>query len=84
MLHVSTFEKYIFKVHVVALLGQFVHLVELVHIQLPDEWTHFLVSEKQREHFLLELLGMFDNYLRISRPAKVALILLALNETDFT
>jgi len=44
-LHVSSFEKLIFKVHVVALFRQFGNFAKFIHIQLPNEGRDVLVPE---------------------------------------
>lgn len=59
---------FVFEVHVVLLLGEFVHLVELVHVELPHEGRQVAVPEEVRQHLLLQLLPALYQDLPISMP----------------
>lgn len=49
----SSAEVLIAEVHVVLLLGEFVHLTKLVHVELANEGGEVLVAEIVRQYLLL-------------------------------
>lgn len=69
----------IFEVHVVLLLHHLDHLIELVHVQLPDEGRQMTVPEEVRQHLVFQLLRVLDQDLTVAVPAEVLTVLSLLN-----
>jgi hypothetical protein len=65
----------ILEIHIILLLDHLDHLIELVHVQLPDEGGQMTVSEEVRQHLILQLLGVLDEDLTIAVPAEVLTVL---------
>lgn len=77
-IHRISFEKFILEVHVILFLCQFVHLVKLVHVQLPYKRRQMTMPEKMREHFLLQFLTVPDQNLAFAVPTNIFLVFFAL------
>lgn len=52
----------VFKVHVASLFGNFVDLIELIHVELADKGCQSPVPEEAREDSVFEFLCIFDQY----------------------
>jgi hypothetical protein len=70
----------VLEVHVVAFLGEFDHLAEAVHVELPDEGGEVAMSEVVRQHLLLHFLGLLDEHLVRAVPGEIVVILLFLRQ----
>lgn len=74
----------ILEIHVILLLDHLDHLIELVHVQLPDKRGQMAVSEEVRQHLILQLLGVLDEDLTIAVPAEVLTVLSLLSREGAT
>jgi len=74
----------VLEIHIIAFLDQFHDFAEAVHIQLADEGLQIAVPEEARQHFVLEFLGLFDEYLGVAAPTQVIAVLLALRRGALT
>ena len=61
----------ILEVHIVLFLDQLDHLIELVHVQLPDERGEVAMPEEMRKHLVFKLLGMLDEDLVVAVPGEI-------------
>ena len=75
----ASFEELVAEVHVIFLLGKFVDLAKLVHVELPDERRQVFVSEEEREDLVFKLFAVLYLDFLISIPAHVLSVLFALN-----
>lgn len=66
------------------LLGQLVHLAELIHVQLTNEGRKVFVPEVMWQDLFLQFLARLDEDFRVSMPTDELGVLLALNTGIFT
>lgn len=77
------FEVVIAEVHVVLLFCKFVHLAELVHVELSDEGGQVLMPEEMRQDLLFQLLTALDDYL-VCTPTDEVTVLFGLDREGST
>lgn len=59
--------------------------MEAVHVELPDEAVHLVVSEVVREHDLFEFYDIpYDELEAVRRPVNYLLVVLHLHQLRFT
>lgn len=61
----------ILEVHIIFLFDELDHLIELVHVQLPDERGQVSMPEEMREDLIFKLLGMFYEDLGVGVPREI-------------
>ena len=64
-------EVFILEVHIILFLDQFDHLIELVHVQLPDERGEVSMPEEMRQDLIFKLLGMFYEDFCVAVPREI-------------
>ena len=74
----------VLEVHIIFLLDQLDDLIELVHVQLPDEGGQVAVAEEMRQHLVLHLLRVLDEDLGVAVPSQVLAVLFLLTNEEAT
>lgn len=75
---------FILEVHIIFFLDQLDHLIELIHVELPDERGEVSVSEEMREDLVLKFLGMLDEDFGVAVPGEILAELPLLDRRDRT
>lgn len=82
--HVAALEVLMLKMHMLVFLIAG-HLLEPVHVELTDERTNLIVSEKVWQHYILQFQAVLDDDLVVvGVPADDILVFLFLNWTGCT
>lgn len=75
----------VLEIHVTSFLWNFIHLVELVHVQLPNERRQMLMSEEIGQHLVLQFLRvLYQDLCAIVCPGDELLVLVFLTRNRST